>query len=195
MEKDVNIKENLSDNHEDEVHVSRSKSMLKLDPRSIIEIENLSTENLSTENETENLNTENETSQSSNEEHDSNVVQNTAYGSLRSGSISKIPSNQISGCAISGCNQERNMYMLECSKCKSMTHYGCTELPPYQVSLFMLTSYRLYICNVCVGEIPEEILNYIFPSSDARQKVVITHTSVVTQATITYIGSRNGNWT
>ena len=48
--------------------------------------------------------------------------------------------------------------MLQCTKCKSLTHYGCTQLPTYQVSLFMLSGYRRYVCVKCVGSIHQDIL-------------------------------------
>ena len=53
---------------------------------------------------------------------------------------------------------ENSKFMLACSKCKRLTHYRCTKLPAYQVTLFMKKGYRLYVCSLCVGEIDEEIL-------------------------------------
>ena len=46
--------------------------------------------------------------------------------------------------------------MLKCSKCKRLTHYECTRLPAYQIYLFTRKNYRLYICDTCVGEVPED---------------------------------------
>ena len=45
--------------------------------------------------------------------------------------------------------------MLECSKCKRLTHYACTKLPAYQLALFMTKSYRLCQCMTCVGDVHE----------------------------------------
>ena len=67
------------------------------------------------------------------------------------------PSNSI--CTLAGCDMGSTKFMLECSKCKKLTHYSCTQLPPYQLSLFMQSGYRRYICSACVGEVHYEILD------------------------------------
>ena len=61
------------------------------------------------------------------------------------GTITKRMSNIMlaspasSSCAFKSCVQEQNEndYMLECSKCKQRTHYYCTQLPDYQIALFL----------------------------------------------------------
>ena len=62
-----------------------------------------------------------------------------------------------SQCASAACTAEPNPHMLQCKKCKSLTHYGCTGLPAYQVALFMQKGYRRFKCHTCVGDIPEAI--------------------------------------
>ena len=69
-----------------------------------------------------------------------------------------IVSPASSVCTFGICHLEKNKYMLECSKCKKLTHYACTQLPPYQVSLFMLKGYRLYVCRICVGEVDKDVI-------------------------------------
>ena len=69
-----------------------------------------------------------------------------------------IISPSTSACSVMECEMENSKFMLACSKCKRLTHYRCTKLPAYQVTLFMKKGYRLYVCILCVGEIDEEIL-------------------------------------
>ena len=79
--------------------------------------------------------------------------------------IISTPSTEITPsshkCIHNECNKDSNRHMLMCSKCKRFTHYGCTELPPYQVSLFLQKGYRLYQCKECVGEIHSDIINNV----------------------------------
>ena len=56
-----------------------------------------------------------------------------------------------SECSLDGCAFGKNKYMLECSKCKKLTHYACTKLPNYQIALFIQKNYRLYVCSTCRG--------------------------------------------
>ena len=44
---------------------------------------------------------------------------------------------------------ERSVDSLQCSQCKNFVHYTCSELPNYQLGLFLKTS-RKYICKQCV---------------------------------------------
>lgn len=60
-------------------------------------------------------------------------------------------------CTQGDCKKEADQYMLHCTKCKKHTHYACTMLPPYQLSLFMQSGYRLYKCSNCVGEVDDSI--------------------------------------
>lgn len=69
-------------------------------------------------------------------------------------------------CTLNTCTLEANEYMLRCKLCKRLTHYSCTKLPAYQVSLFTQKSktnnnksYPLYRCKDCVLEINSDILN------------------------------------
>lgn len=73
-------------------------------------------------------------------------------------------------CKSNECNKDNNEFMLMCSKCKSLIHYGCTDLPSYQVSLFLQKGYRLFQCKDCVGEIHSDILN--------NMKIEVKNTSI-----------------
>ena len=68
-----------------------------------------------------------------------------------------IVSPSTSVCTFNECVREKNKFMLECKKCKRLTHYACTGLPDYQISLFMQPRYSLYICENCVGVIHSDI--------------------------------------
>ena len=48
-----------------------------------------------------------------------------------------------SACSAIDCETEKSKFMLECSKCSKSTHYRCTQLPPYQIALFMRKGYGL----------------------------------------------------
>ena len=61
-----------------------------------------------------------------------------------------------SSCSVAECKSDINKHMLKCSKCKRMTHYRCTLLPAYQLYLFTRETYRLYVCDTCVGDIPDD---------------------------------------
>ena len=61
-----------------------------------------------------------------------------------------------SSCSVAECKPDINKHMLKCSNCKRMTHYRCTLLPAYQLYLFTRENYRLYVCDTCVGDIPDD---------------------------------------
>ena len=48
------------------------------------------------------------------------------------------------------CNNADNEEMFECTKCKKLIHYECTNLPAYQVALFLLPKHRGFRCEFCV---------------------------------------------
>ena len=45
-------------------------------------------------------------------------------------------------CMCELCKDEDNDHMLSCVRCKGKRHYGCTNLPLYQVSLFVSKIYK-----------------------------------------------------
>ena len=55
------------------------------------------------------------------------------------------------------CNNEDHDNMTECSECKKLIHYECTDLPPYMI--YSLTKgRRKYSCQNCVSN--DEISKY-----------------------------------
>ena len=60
-------------------------------------------------------------------------------------------------CMRAGCKLEFNQHMLVCGKCEKFIHYGCTQLPGYQIKQFKSKNYRKYKCESCVGELPDDI--------------------------------------
>ena len=53
------------------------------------------------------------------------------------------------------CNQtvcviDEDPHKLSCKECGRLIHYGCTELPSYQLQKFLTKKYHLFICRNCV---------------------------------------------
>ena len=88
-----------------------------------------------------------------------------------------IRSTSSSDCTQPECILGKSKFMLKCCKCKHLTHYKCTQLPDYQVALFLRKGYRLYVCRTCVGEIEVGISKQFLPKGNAR-----TPTSIGTQS-------------
>ena len=59
-------------------------------------------------------------------------------------------------CTNTDCTKEAEHSMILCSKCKITTHFACTRLPAYQLSMFMTKRYRQYVCKTCYGEVHED---------------------------------------
>ena len=59
------------------------------------------------------------------------------------------------GCALNGCEEKVNNFMLKCSDCRKNVHYKCSRLPMYQIYLYK-SGKRKYICEPCVGDIPAD---------------------------------------
>ena len=78
------------------------------------------------------------------------------------------PSSSMSTCTLKKCDLPKTEHMLECCKCKNLTHYGCTKLPAYQLTLFLVKGYRLYRCSSCAGEIQEELIKHCERTDKAR---------------------------
>ena len=95
-------------------------------------------------------------------------------------SLNKMEVTPLAVCTQDGCALKNDRLMLECSKCKRRTHYACTKLPPYQITLFLQKSYRLYICTACVGDIHQDILENCYEeSSFVTNKVLTGETNLV----------------
>ena len=63
-------------------------------------------------------------------------------------------------CAVEKCNDNYNykkLYehykkeTLQCDSCKRLVHYSCTQLPEYQLVMFLTNCYSEYVCFNCVA--------------------------------------------
>ena len=48
------------------------------------------------------------------------------------------------------CTDDENLNRLECKKCKRSVHYECTQLPLYQLQIFVTSYNDQYLCSKCV---------------------------------------------
>ena len=87
--------------------------------------------------------------------HDS--TQKIKDGDIQSNDRVLSDTDDLTTCSVKCCEEENNEFMLKCAKCKNLTHYACTQLPPYQIALFLQKSYRLYQCAKCVGNVHKDI--------------------------------------
>ena len=74
-------------------------------------------------------------------------------------------------CTLHECNLPKTPFMLQCKKCKLLTHYCCTRLPAYQISLFLQKKYSLYICRSCIGKIDEELIEQCTTSERTEEEI------------------------
>ena len=56
---------------------------------------------------------------------------------------------RASGCKAGMCIEDEDKYKFECNRCKKLFHYRFTNLPTYQITHFLTTNYRRYICINC----------------------------------------------
>ena len=65
------------------------------------------------------------------------------------------PTNdEILVCTPSSCTNDEDLYKLECAECKRLVHYNCTQLPVFQIHLFLTKGYREFVCANCI-DVPE----------------------------------------
>ena len=57
----------------------------------------------------------------------------------------------VGKCTVTICADDKDIYKLKCKECKRLVHYTCTQLPTYQLQLFLFKSYRQYICVNCIN--------------------------------------------
>ena len=65
------------------------------------------------------------------------------------------------------CNAEDDDDMFSCTKCNGWYHYRCTNLPPYQVALFLMKGHRGYRCASCV-KVNEVLVQKCGPYTKAK---------------------------
>ena len=57
---------------------------------------------------------------------------------------------QPNSCTPSSCIDDEDLDRLECRKCKRSVHYECTQLPLYQLQIFVTSYNDHYTCSNCV---------------------------------------------
>ena len=119
--------------------------------------------------------TEREDTDTTDGETTANTVSDITHEFINLSIISPI----TSACSAIDCETEKSKFMLECSKCKKLTHYRCTQLPPYQIALFMRKGYRLYACSLCVGEIDEDIVRNCTVNEDENVNKVLPQENTI----------------
>ena len=65
--------------------------------------------------------------------------------------------NDDTVCTLATCKTTENSKMFYCKQCERSTHYECTGLPAYQITLFRKKNYRNYICTRCAGKIDGDL--------------------------------------
>ena len=89
---------------------------------------------------------------------------NSSNDSSLNTTISSSQQNVTSPCAVCSKVTSKRDRVFECTKCKKLTHFGCTRLPGYAV-FSIKSSKRQYICEICAAP-PEEFLKLY----DAKQE-------------------------
>lgn len=94
---------------------------------------------------------------------------NNSNDSLKNSPSPRRVSTDTPKCSLDACHIEDNeKNKLQCNQCKRDVHYRCTSLPLYQISQFLKSGYRNYICITCT-KIPARIQN-IIPRPPQRSK-------------------------
>lgn len=71
-----------------------------------------------------------------------------------------------SDCTPGNCSKDDDIYKLECIDCKRLVHYKCTNLPVYQLQLFLTTKYRRFRCTNCI-EVPKYLVELMQVSDNS----------------------------
>ena len=58
--------------------------------------------------------------------------------------------NQHQTCSLTSCADDDDQNRLECRKCHRLVHYECTQLPLYQLQIYVNTYNEQYQCHNCV---------------------------------------------
>ena len=61
------------------------------------------------------------------------------------------------GCKNILCNAADDIDKFSCTKCDGKYHYRCTNLPPYQIALFLMRGHRGFRCLSCV-KVSEDLI-------------------------------------
>ena len=55
----------------------------------------------------------------------------------------------LQDCTNSKCEEDDDIYKLECKLCQRLVHYRCTRLPLYQLNHYTIKGFRKFICENC----------------------------------------------
>ena len=73
-----------------------------------------------------------------------------------------------------GCPDDGDEHKLECKQCKKLFHYSCAGVPMFQLSHFLTTGYRKFICKQCT-DVPEYLKKimkpYLQTNSQAQEQI------------------------
>ena len=83
-------------------------------------------------------------------------------------------------CTPSGCTNDEDLYKLECAECKRLVHYICTQLPVFQIHLFLTKGYRKFVCANCV-DVPQYLLDIV--PKDEDEAPIPSHTKTMAELT------------
>ena len=72
-------------------------------------------------------------------------------------------------CTSEECITDEDQYKLECAICLRHVHYRCTQLPVFQIQLFLTKKYRKFMCGNCV-QVPD-YLKEILPKPEKQVAV------------------------
>ena len=78
-------------------------------------------------------------------------------------------------CINPNCDKIADSRMIACKKCDKFTHYSCTQLPPYQIAMYMTKGYRRYICESCFIDDNGEVHSDYF-STDEKDETFTQET-------------------
>ena len=70
------------------------------------------------------------------------------------------------------CTAEDDSDMLRCTKCDGKYYYRCTNLPPYQIALFLTRDHRGYRCLSCV-KVSEDLLQKCGPHTKTEFEQIL----------------------
>ena len=72
------------------------------------------------------------------------------------------PSKDLLTCTDDKCIDDQDKYIISCKKCSRKIHYRCTQLPAYQIQVYLKYKSIKYICQACVK--PTENLIDMLPT-------------------------------
>ena len=74
-------------------------------------------------------------------------------------------------CKQSLCIDGGDKYKVECKDCQRLFHYKCSQLPLYQLQLFLTTGYHKFVCINCVN-VPKYLEDMVPAQSPSQTKTM-----------------------